>query len=228
MVRFWPSSSAGCASLPTGSSAMSRPPGPRSTHTLPTFCSGPRSSLRSALSLSTDSTTPATRSRPSSIALALAGLAVVWSGLFNILGVLLSSGAVAFGVVSLLPGRADSASRLVGWICHGVRDSLSPQSFGTWEPGGWGCRPRVRIHLIGSIIGVGVANALTNGRAATAGVDWSQASAVGYALLLSPLAGFIGSALLLLAMKLLVRKPELYSAPAGDAPPPLWIRAITS
>jgi inorganic phosphate transporter, PiT family len=80
--------------------------------------------------------------------------------------------------------------------------------------------------LIGSIIGVGVANALTNGRAATAGVDWSQASAVGYALLFSPLVGFVGSALLLLAMRFLVRKPELYSAPAGDAPPPLWIRAI--
>ena len=27
-------------------------------------------------------------------------------------------------------------------------------------------------------------------------------------------------------MKLLVRKPELYSAPAGDAPPPLWIRGV--
>jgi len=30
-------------------------------------------------------------------------LAVVWSGLFNFLGVLVSSGAVAFGIVSLLP-----------------------------------------------------------------------------------------------------------------------------
>src|SRR5215468_6359119 len=29
--------------------------------------------------------------------------AVVWSGLFNLLGVLASSGAVAFGIVSLLP-----------------------------------------------------------------------------------------------------------------------------
>jgi PiT family inorganic phosphate transporter len=30
-------------------------------------------------------------------------LAVVWSGMFNFLGVLVSSGAVAFGIVSLLP-----------------------------------------------------------------------------------------------------------------------------
>ena len=32
-----------------------------------------------------------------------ASLAVVWSGSFNFLGVLLSSGAVAFGIISLLP-----------------------------------------------------------------------------------------------------------------------------
>src|SRR5689334_23167827 len=32
-----------------------------------------------------------------------ANFAVVWSGFFNFLGVLLSSGAVAFGIVSLLP-----------------------------------------------------------------------------------------------------------------------------
>jgi inorganic phosphate transporter, PiT family len=32
-----------------------------------------------------------------------ANFAVVWSGLFNLLGVLASSGAVAFGIVSLLP-----------------------------------------------------------------------------------------------------------------------------
>ena len=32
-----------------------------------------------------------------------ANIAVVWSGMFNLFGVLLSSGAVAFGIVSLLP-----------------------------------------------------------------------------------------------------------------------------
>ncbi len=152
-------------------------------------------------------------------------LAVVWSGLFNILGVLLSSGAVAFGVVSLLP--VELILQVGSWagfaMVFAILVAAILWNLGTW----WLGLPASSSHtLIGSIIGVGVANALTNGRAATAGVDWSQASAVGYALLLSPLAGFIGSALLLLAMKLLVRKPELYSAPAGDAPPPLWIRAI--
>jgi PiT family inorganic phosphate transporter len=32
-----------------------------------------------------------------------ANFAVIWSGMFNLLGVLLSSGAVAFGIISLLP-----------------------------------------------------------------------------------------------------------------------------
>ena len=40
-----------------------------------------------------------------------ANIAVVWSGMFNLAGVLWSSGAVAFGIVSLLAGRTDPASR---------------------------------------------------------------------------------------------------------------------
>ena len=48
--------------------------------------------------------TPPTRSRPSSTPTRCRrNVAVVWSGLFNFLGVLLSSGAVAFGIISLLP-----------------------------------------------------------------------------------------------------------------------------
>ena len=34
-----------------------------------------------------------------------ANIAVVWSGMFNLFGVLMSSGAVAFGIVSLLPSN---------------------------------------------------------------------------------------------------------------------------
>ena len=80
--------------------------------------------------------------------------------------------------------------------------------------------------LIGCIIGVGVANALMQGRDGTGGVDWSQAAHVGYALLLSPIIGFICAALLLLTLKYLVHKPSLNLEPKGATPPPLWIRAI--
>ncbi len=46
------------------------------------------------------------------------------------------------------------------------------------------------------------------------------------ALLFSPVIGFVLSALLLLAMKLVVRMPALYQAPEGNKPPPPAIRAL--
>src|SRR5262249_54831400 len=80
--------------------------------------------------------------------------------------------------------------------------------------------------LIGSIIGVGVANALLHGRDGTSGVDWGKATEIGYALLLSPLVGFACSALLLVAMKALIKKKELYTAPKGKKVPPPWIPGL--
>ena len=96
-------------------------------------------------------------------------------------------------------------------------------NLGTWSLG----LPASRSHtLIGSIIGVGIANALLHGENGTTGVDWAQATNVGKALLFSPLVGFIASALLLLVMKLLIRRPELYRAPQTDQPPAWWIRGL--
>src|SRR5262249_22622153 len=56
--------------------------------------------------------------------------------------------------------------------------------------------------------------------------DWAQAGKVGYSLLLSPLIGFCLSGLLLLTLKVVARRPELYAEPRVDAPPPLWIRGL--
>jgi PiT family inorganic phosphate transporter len=80
--------------------------------------------------------------------------------------------------------------------------------------------------LIGSIIGVGVANALMHGRDGTSGVDWAQATKVGYSLLLSPLVGFCCAALLLVALKAAVKNAALYKEPVGNRPPPWWIRGL--
>ena len=79
--------------------------------------------------------------------------------------------------------------------------------------------------LIGSIIGDGIANALINGASGTSGIDWEQATKVGYSLLLSPLVGFCSAALLLLLLKVLIKNPALYRDPRGKAPP-WWIRGI--
>jgi len=80
--------------------------------------------------------------------------------------------------------------------------------------------------LIGSIIGVGVANALMRGLDGISGVDWSKATEIGYSLLLSPIFGFCMAAVLLPLLKFLVRKPELYAEPKGNTPPPWWICGI--
>jgi PiT family inorganic phosphate transporter len=156
-----------------------------------------------------------------------ANVAVVWSGMFNLFGVLMSSGAVAFGIVSLLPvelilqvgsgaGFAMVFALLIAAIIWNV---------GTWYFG----VPASSSHtLIGSIMGVGIANALLRGRNGTSGVDWSQAAGIGKALLLSPLFGFALAAILLFVLKTVMLRltPSLFAEPKGDQPPPVWIRGI--
>src|ERR1700704_2134696 len=152
-----------------------------------------------------------------------AHFAVVWSGCFNFMGVVLSSGAVAFSIVSLLPvelilqvGSAAGFAMVFALLIAAIIWNL-----GTWYLG----LPASSSHtLIGSIIGVGVANALMHGQDGTSGVDWTKATEIGYALLLSPVFGFVAAALLLLALKFVVRNPALYQAPKGNQPPPWWIR----
>ena len=154
-----------------------------------------------------------------------ANVAVVWSGFFNFLGVLLSSGAVAFGIVSLLPvelilqvGSGAGFAMVFALLIAAILWNL-----GTWYLG----LPASSSHtLIGSIIGVGVANALLHGRSGTSGVDWTKATEIGWSLLLSPVFGFMAAGALLLVLKFVVRNPALYAEPKGKAPPPLWIRGI--
>jgi inorganic phosphate transporter, PiT family len=154
-----------------------------------------------------------------------AHFAVVWSGCFNFMGVVLSSGAVAFSIVSLLPvelilqvGSAAGFAMVFALLIAAIIWNL-----GTWYLG----LPASSSHtLIGSIIGVGIANAMMHGQDGTSGVDWSKATEIGYALLLSPIIGFAAAAILFLALKFVVHNPALYQAPKGDQPPPWWIRGV--
>ena len=96
-------------------------------------------------------------------------------------------------------------------------------NMGTWYLG----LPASSSHtLIGSIMGVGLMNAIVSSGSALGGVNWAKAREVGLSLLVSPLIGFLCTAILLLLLKTLVRKPELYSAPDPTKAPPLWIRGI--
>ncbi len=155
-----------------------------------------------------------------------APVAVVWSGFFNFLGVLLSSGAVAYSIVTLLPvelilnvGSGAGFAMIFALLLAAVIWNLA-----TWYVG----LPNSSSHaLIGSILGVGFANQLLSaGTNGTSGVDWSQAQKVLTGLLISPMIGFGGALILLLVMKRVLRNPKLYTAPAENAPPPRGIRAL--
>jgi phosphate/sulfate permease len=151
--------------------------------------------------------------------------AVVWSGLWNFIGVHAGGIGVAFSIVHLLPvdllvniktgrGLAMVLALLVAAIVW---------NFATWYRG----LPASSSHaLIGSIMGVGMMNAWLEHGSFFQGLNWHKVTEVMLALLLSPVIGFGLAAGLLLVCRRLLRSPALYEPPAGEAPPPWWIRLL--
>ena len=151
-------------------------------------------------------------------------IAVVWSGLCNLCGVLLSSGAVAYAIITLLPvelilqvSSGAGFAMVFALLIAAIIWNLS-----TW----WFGLPASSSHtMVGSIIGVGIANQLMSVHTGTSGVDWEQATKVFKVLLISPVIGFGAAALLLLLSKLFIlTKPAKEFAIHYDANHrnPLW------
>ncbi len=152
-------------------------------------------------------------------------VAVVWSGLCNLAGVLVSSGAVAFSVITLLPVELIlKVSAGAGFaMVFALLFAAIIWNLSTW----WLGLPASSSHtMVGSIIGVGVANQLMNAYSGTSGVDWAQAANVFRVLLISPLIGFVCAALLFWVSKLTIKYPALYQAPKDNTPPPWPIRLL--
>ena len=148
-------------------------------------------------------------------------VAVIWSGFWNFVGVVFSTGAVAYSIVTLLPvdlvlnvGSAGGYAMIFALLIAALIWNL-----GTW----WLGLPNSSSHaLIGSVLGVGLANQLLSGGGGAgiaSGVDWGQAKNVLMSLLISPVIGFTGALLLMFLIKRMVRDPVLYSDPAGKVPP---------
>ena len=152
-------------------------------------------------------------------------LAVVWSGMCNLAGVLTSSGTVAFTVITLLPVELIlQVSSGAGFaMVFALLIAAILWNLGTW----WFGLPASSSHtMVGSIMGVGLANQFINGHTGTSGVDWEQAAKVFKVLLISPLVGFGLAATLFLLSKWLIKYPALYQAPKGAEPPPWPIRSL--
>jgi PiT family inorganic phosphate transporter len=153
-------------------------------------------------------------------------VAVVWSGLCNLCGVLLSPAGVAFTIVALLPaemvinvGSAAGFAMVFALLLSAIIWNL-----GTWYLG----LPASSSHtLIGAIMGVGLCNSMmSGGHSFGEGVNWDEVRKVFLTLLVSPIFGFVGAGALLLLSKQLLRWPALYAAPPKDAPPPIGVRAL--
>ncbi|MBF7686914.1 inorganic phosphate transporter [Acinetobacter rathckeae] len=157
-----------------------------------------------------------------------APVAVMWAGFCNFLGVLLASGAVAYGIIALLPvemimnvGTGAGFAMVFALLIAAILWNL-----GTWFFG----IPASSSHtMIGSILGVGIMNYLINAAAnvQSSGIDMEQVIKVGKALLISPLVGFVFAAIVFLLVKFFLKKQlALFQPPKGTEPPPPVIRAL--
>ena len=158
-------------------------------------------------------------------------LAVILSGCFNFLGVLLGGVGVAYAIVHLLPVEllisTNTAYGLV--MVFSMLSAAIAWNLGTWYFG----IPASSSHtLIGSILGVGLANALIADIPLSTGVNWQKAIDIALSLLLSPAAGFIVAALILLGLKWLRRESKMHTNPDqrlsidGKKHPPFWNRLV--
>jgi PiT family inorganic phosphate transporter len=166
-------------------------------------------------------------------------VAVVWSGMWNLFGalgivgwtlgffgVVVGGSAVAYSIVALLPVELvlNTGSGAGFAMIFALLVSAILWNVGTWYLG----LPASSSHtLIGSIMGVGVADSIIAGHGWAGGINWPQAYTIGMALLLSPVVGFVGAGLLLLILKVVVPRKDLFQAPPDKTtPPPLWIRCL--
>lgn len=150
-------------------------------------------------------------------------VAVLLSGFLNFCGVFLGGIAVAMGIVKLLPvellvsaGQGARLAMVLALLLAAILWNL-----GTWYKG----LPASSSHtLIGSILGIGLANSAMHGSLGE-GVNWAKAQEVGLSLLLSPMFGFCVAGGLFLILARTVTNPVLFRTPPKDEPPPGWVRA---
>lgn len=158
-------------------------------------------------------------------------LAVVMSGIFNFLGVLLGGVGVAYAIVHLLPVEllinVDTGRGLV--MVFSMLAAAIAWNLGTWYFG----IPASSSHtLIGSILGVGLANALITDLPVADGVNWGKAMDIGMSLVVSPIAGCVVAGCLLLLFKRWWPHSKMHKTPEQrreiDAKkhPPFWNRLV--
>lgn len=149
-------------------------------------------------------------------------VAVIWSGIFNFLGVITGGVGVAMGIIKLLPVNDmmtmpffESASIIAAVLLAAIFWNL-----GTWYLG----IPCSSSHtMIGSLIGVGIVFFWRHGGD---GVNWGKAQEIGLALLFSPLFGCFAAMFLMWILAAIIKNKAIFQEPERGKAPPTWIRAI--
>jgi len=151
-------------------------------------------------------------------------VAVIWSGIWNFIGVNVGGIAVAIGIINLLPVEAltdnniyHSLSMIMALIITAIIWNMS-----TWYLG----IPCSSSHtLIGSIFGVGIAYMLLPGSHNII-LNWNKVKDVGLSLLISPVFGFLLAMLLMYVLQKTIKNKTIFKEPPAKKPPPVWIRSI--
>ena len=154
-----------------------------------------------------------------------ARIAVVWSGLWNFLGVLLGGIAVAYALVELIP--PDVLSPPDGGTAAGMLAAIFLSGLG-WNVATWFLGiPNSSSHaLIGALVGIALEDTLAHGRRLGEGVDWHEVWNVLLSLLVSPVLGFGLAMAVFWVLKRTVKDQHLYRPSEGEEPPVWWMRAI--
>ncbi len=154
--------------------------------------------------------------------------AVIWSGIWNFLGVLLGGIGVAVSIINLLPVEtlvdqniAHSLAMVMALLITAIFWNLLTWYFGI---------PCSSSHtLIGSILGVGLAYSLLPVAEGNA-VNWAKAEEIGISLLISPFIGFSMTIVLMYMVRTFTKKTAggdaLFKEPKKNQPPPTWIRSV--
>ena len=151
--------------------------------------------------------------------------AVVYSGCLNFIGVMTGGIGVAMGIVNLLPMEVlldDNVYHGIAMIIALLLSSII-WNLGTW----WFGLPASSSHtLIGSILGIGLAFYFLPGSVGTSAVNWDKAKETGWALLISPFAGFVLAIVAMFIFKRFVKNDVFYKEPVPGKTPPIWIRML--
>lgn len=151
--------------------------------------------------------------------------AVVYSGVLNFIGVMTGGIGVAMGIVNLLPMEVLVDSN----VFHGIAMILSLLlSAIIWNLGTWyfGLPASSSHSLIGSILGIGIAFYFLPDNVGGSAVNWDKAKETGWALLISPLAGFVAAIIVMFIFKRFVKNDLFYKEPIPGRKPPIWIRML--